>query len=187
MAFDFNKFLFGSTGGQKQYGNWNNDQQNASSNYFNNPITSNGTYQAGNQYIQNMLQGGNQAFQQFEQPLLDQFNQQTVPGISNRFSGMGTGAGALNSSGFQQTLGQAGKDLTSQLGALRAGLTQNLLSQALGYAQQPYSNIQAGLQFRPWENVYEQPTEGAILGLGKAALGGAAQGAGSAWGKSYFG
>ena len=46
-----------------------------------------------------------------------QFEERTIPGIAERFAGMG----ALKSSAFQGQLGEAASDLESRLGALRSG------------------------------------------------------------------
>jgi hypothetical protein len=53
-----------------------------------------------------------------------QFNEQTIPSLAERFTGMGSGA--QESSAFQSSLGRAGSDLESQLAALRSqyGLQQ---------------------------------------------------------------
>ena len=80
----------------------------------------------------------------------------------------------MNSSGFNQTMAQAGSGLQSTLAALRQQLMGQASQQALGYAQQPYSNQLAGLNLRPYENIYKPPTEGMGQGLLRGAAGGAA-------------
>lgn len=151
--------------------------QGQSSNIQQSPL-----YQSGTSYLQNLLSGSPEAFQAFEAPHLRQFQEQIVPALAERFAGMGSGA--QSSSAFQQALGQAGAGLSERLAALRAGLQSEAVPQALGYAQQPISNLQglAGLglgtstkAFAPKQQPFWQQL---LLGL----AGGASQAAGSAFG-----
>ena len=95
------------------------------------------------------LQGNMGSFEPFAQRARTQFNQQTIPGIAERFTSLG--AGAQRSSAFQQQLGQAGAGLEEALAALGSqhGLQQNQqLMQLLGIGLQPqfeYANPQQGL------------------------------------------
>lgn len=100
-------------------------------------IQQNPLYQSGGNYLQKILSGDTS---EFEAPLMRQFNEQIIPGIAERFSGLGSGA--QSSSAFQQALGGAGADLSERLGALRGGLQMQAVPQALGYAQQPFTNLQ---------------------------------------------
>lgn len=92
-------------------------------------------YQSGSNYLQNLLSGSPEAFENFERPYRQMFEQELIPSIAERFSGLG--AGSQRSSAFQQALAQAGTGLASQLAALRSGLQMQALPQALGYAQLP--------------------------------------------------
>jgi len=83
---------------------------------------------SGLQNLQNILGGGPEAFQAFEAPARTAFQQQTIPQIAERFSGLG----AQRSSAFGQTLGQAGANLEQNLAAQRAGLPSQALSQLQG-------------------------------------------------------
>lgn len=171
--------LFGDEGQAEQLDMWNPEQKQASLKFFNNPLENSALYGAGSSYLQNLLSGNPNAAAEFNAPYLQQFNQQIIPGLSERFAGMGTGAGGLNSSGFNQTLAQAGSGLQSTLAQLRQQLMSQASQQALGYAQQPYSNLLAGLNLRPFENIYKPPTQGigqSILGGIGGALGGFALG-----------
>lgn len=106
-------------------------------------ITEDELYNLGGDYLKNLFSGD---FSAFEQPLIDQFEQQIVPGIAERFAGMGAGS----SSGLNLALAEASKGLSTQLGAQKAGLMQNLLPQTLQYAQAPYQNMVQGLQNPPF-------------------------------------
>jgi hypothetical protein len=108
-------------------------------------IGQNPLFQQGSQYIQQLLSGSPQSTAAFEAPAMRQFNEQIVPGLAERFSGLG--AGSQSSSAFQQALGQAGAGLAENLQSLRSGLQMQGAQQGLQYAQQPISNYQglAGL------------------------------------------
>lgn len=77
---------------------------------------------SGMNFLQGIL-GGDTS--KFEAPLMRQFNEQTIPGIAERFSG--AGAGAQSSSAFGQQLGAAGAGLSENLGALRGGMQMQAL------------------------------------------------------------
>lgn len=105
-----------------------------------------------------MLDPSSSAYQKFEQPYLDQFNQQTIPGLAERFAG--AGGGALSSSGFGQALSSAGAGLQTDLAGMKSQLQQqtlqdilNLMGQGLGketfqYQHTPASKglLQSGLE-----------------------------------------
>jgi hypothetical protein len=76
------------------------------------------------------------------------FQEETIPGIAERFTSMG--AGGQRSSAFQGALGRAGSDLESQLAALK----QQGGMQKLGLGLQP--------QF---ESAYRPPGTGALHSL----------------------
>ncbi len=76
-------------------------------------------------YIQQILSGDPQALQSFEQPYLDQYNEQIVPGIAERFSGLG----AQRSSAFNQAMAQGARGLSTDLASLRSGLKNQALNQ----------------------------------------------------------
>lgn len=117
---------------------------------------------AGLQNLQQILSGAPGAFEAFEAPARTAFQQRTVPGIAERFSGLG----AQRSSAFGQQLGAAGAGLEEQLSAQRAGLQSQALQQLmglLGQAQQP--------QF---QTIQLPETQGALPGIlsGLGSLGG---------------
>ena len=124
-----------------------------------------GAQSSGMDFLTQLLSGDEGAFAKFEDPFKRQFQQETVPGIAERFAGAGT-HGATSSSGMQQSMAQAGKELTESLGSLRGNLQQNALSQLQGMM---------GMGFQPtFENIYKQPTMGMFGGLAS----GLGQGAG---------
>lgn len=147
-------------------------QEQAEQDFFGNPITNDPLYQSGSNFLQQLLGGGPNAFADFEAPYLQQFNQQIVPGIAERFAGVGAGS----SSGLNQALSSAASGLQNQLAGLHGQLKMQALPQALQYAQQPYSNLATGMGFNPYEFM-EQPGGAGLLhhlaqGLGQGVGGG---------------
>lgn len=136
----------------------------------------------------------NLSFDPIEQRARQQFQEQTIPSIAQRFTNMGQGAQSTGA--FRNALGRAGSDLESQLAALRSqyglqvasqqnkeqALRQNLLGTLLGGAFQQrgqQSNLlqnllSLGLQ-SPYENIYIPRSPG----FGEQALSGVSQGLGS--------
>lgn len=153
-------------------------------------ISQNSLFQSGSNYLQGLLSGSPDAIKSFEAPEMRRFYEQTVPALAERFSGMG--AGAQKSSAFQQALGQSGAALSEGLASLRGQLQMGAAGQALGYAQQPISNLQGFGQMALGANTMafmpkQQPFWQQLL---SGLAGGAAQGLGSAgsmWGLSKFG
>lgn len=126
-----------------------------------------GGFNAANQYDQSILQGGpgqqGGAYQQFSQPYLQEFEQQILPQIAERFAGMG----ALSSSGFGQALGGAASGLQSQL----AQLFSQMQGQASGRQQGQFQNLsQIGLGYNPFAYHEKQGTEGFIKPAATAAI-----------------
>jgi hypothetical protein len=123
-------------------------------------IEKNKTYQGGNDFLQKLLGGDSSAFQNFERPYQERFEQETVPGLTNMFAGLGTGGGALSGSGFQNSLAQAGRGLSSDLANMRSSMQMNALPQALNYAQQPFTNQLGGMNVNTMAN---QPGQEGML------------------------
>lgn len=179
------RFLFGSKPRMKKQSLLQPGQQEGLNQILQNPLASNPLYQKGSSYLQNLLGGGNEAYQQFEQPLLDQFQEQIIPQIAERFAGMGTGSGALSSSGLNQSLAQGMKGLGSILGQQRANLTAGSLGQASQYAQQPVNNLLNALGIRSFQPYRESPQQGFLAPLLGGALGGLTGGLGTGAGLAF--
>jgi len=125
-----------------------------------------------NQYDQGLLgggpgQGGQQgAYEQFSNPYIQQFNEQVLPGIAERFAGNG----ALSSSGFGQALGGAASGLQSQL----AQLFSQLQGQAAGRQQNQFQGLsQLGLNYSPFAYHEKQGTQGFLAPFLSALVGNA--------------
>lgn len=162
----------------------NPQQQQVLSNFLNQIMQMQG--QGGNleqsqSYLSQFLNGdqgggGQQAFEQFAAPYRTEFQEQTLPGIAQRFAGMGggLGGGVMGSSGFAQALGGAGNQFQSNLSNLFANLRQQAAQQAFS---QYGSLLNTGLgNFQAYQP--GNPSFGAQAGAGFA------QGAGSAAGQA---
>jgi hypothetical protein len=142
-------------------------------------LNQNPLFQSGQTYLQNLLSGSPEAFEQFERPFKRQFEEQTIPALAERFSSMG--AGAQRSGAFQQALSQAAAGLSENLASLRGQLQLGAIPQALGFAQAPFNQLQSLLGMntmgftpkqKPW---WQELLTGAAPGIGQAAgLGGLA-------------
>jgi hypothetical protein len=150
-------------------------------------IQQNPLYQSGASYLQNLLSGSPESTSAFEAPYLRQFNEQIVPGLAERFAGMG--AGAQSSSAFRNALGSASSGLQENLAALRAGLQGQASDQALQYAQQPFANLSglAGLGLGTQTKAFMPKQQSFWQQLLTSGAGGVGQGVGSLggmWGLS---
>jgi len=113
-----------------------------------------GGYQNAQNYYNRFL-GGNQqeAYNQFASPYLQQFNEQILPQIAERFAG----AGALSSSGFGQSLGGAAAGLQSKL----AQLFSDLQGQAASSLTNQYNQLsQTGLNYQPFSRTQKEGSMG---------------------------
>lgn len=110
-------------------------------------------------YFRNLLSNDSEDFNAFANPELRRFNEQTIPGLSEQFAGMGSGG--LSSSGFRNAAVSAGTDLSERLGAIRAQLRQQ--------GAQGLANLgQQGLgQFK--ENIYRPATPGFLQSVAPIA------------------
>lgn len=137
--------------------------------------------------LQNILgTSPEQQYSAFEKPIMSQFQQEIMPGIAERFAGMG----AENSSGFQQAMGGAGANLAERLGMLKQGLMsdyQGRQMQAAGMgaqmAQMPISNM-----FQQISQAFGTPSFGYANMAGQPSfLQAAAPGMGQAFGNYMLG
>jgi hypothetical protein len=122
-----------------------------------------GGLQQANQYDLSLLQGGQQGFNQFAQPYNQQFEQQILPQIAERFAGVG----ALSSSGFGQAVGGAASDFQSKL----AQLFTQLQGQAAQRQQSLFGNTSnTALGYEPFAYHEKQGQVGLLPQFGTAAI-----------------
>ena len=116
-------------------------------------------------YLRELLSGDSQSFNNFAAPMMRQFEEETIPGIAERFGGLG----AQSSSGFQQSLGKAGAGLQENLASLRSQLQMQASGQLQGL-------LGKGLGTKSFENFYKPAQPGMLQGM----AGGIGQGLGQA-------
>jgi len=126
------------------------------------------------------LQKNKPDFAPIEQQYKQQFQQETIPNLAERFTSMG---GGQRSSAFQGSLGRAGVDLNTNLAALRSKFdmqNRGQLMQMLGMGLTPQQDT-GFFQSKPGFLGAAAPGVGAGLGellplLAKAGIGGLAGG-----------
>ncbi len=103
-------------------------------------------------YLSGLLGPG--GFEKFAQPFNQQFEQQIMPRIAEKFAGYGNSSGALSSGGFAQALSGGASDFQSKLAQLFSQLQQNAagqLSSNYGNLQNNYNQqAQIGLNYEPF-------------------------------------
>ena len=134
-------------------------------------LGNNPTFQGGNNYLQDLFSNNPDAMNRFQEPYMQNFNERIAPDIANRFAGMGTGNSGLSSSGFQQTLAQAGRGLQSDLASMREQQKMQGTGQALAYSQQPIQNQLSAMQWSPYQQTYQPSQPGAGNALAQLAPG----------------
>ncbi len=126
-------------------------------------------------YLSRLANGDQSQFDEMEAPALRQFA--GIQGnMASRFSGMGMGG--RHSSGFQNTMNQAGSDFAQDLASKRNDYRRQAIQDLMGFSkdllgQRPYEKFMV-------EKEQKQPGMWGQIGGGVARLGGAAAGA-------YFG
>lgn len=150
-------------------------------------ITQNQNYQQGSDYF-NSLFNDQDFFNKFEVPAFRQLNEEILPGIANRFAGMGSG-GSLGSTAFRNQANRAGTDLATNLAAQRGNMQAGAIPQMLSYAQQPFSNLMSLYQqaLQPTQNQYIPASMGFGGNIGAAGIGALSQGYGQQLGQGMAG
>jgi hypothetical protein len=122
----FSTFKSGS--GQKKISNFDKNQKRFFNQYAQNALQNQGGQQQAMGLLQSMLDPNSEFFKNYENQAMNQFNEQTLPNIAERFAG----GGALSSSGFGQALGGAASGLQSDLSAQKSNMIMQALQQLLG-------------------------------------------------------
>lgn len=140
-------------------------------------------------YYRNLLGDNSSDYGAFAAPQVRQFNEETIPGISEQFAGMG--AGGLSSSGFRNAAVNAGTDLSERLGAIRANLRQagaQGLSNIGQFGLQPFSQNMVTQEGSPGFLSNIAPAIGTGVGAAIGGpFGGAIGGMGGNWFSNAFG
>jgi len=108
---------------------------------------------ANNYYNKFLGPNKQQAFDEFSAPYLQQFEEQLLPRVAERYAGKG----ALSSSAFGQAIGGATAGLQSQLAQLFSDLQGQAAQQQYGQYNQ---NVQTGLNYDPFAYGTEEGSSG---------------------------
>lgn len=106
-----------------------------------------GAYGSAADFYYDILNNDPEMLQQLFAPELRQFNQDTIPGLSEQFAGMGSGA--LSSSGFRNSAVQAGTDLAERLAQMRMNLRQNAAQGLQNIGQTGLGNYSQDVMTQP--------------------------------------
>ena len=132
-------------------------------------------------YYQQLLSGDPEALRAFQAPIMRQFEEEILPGIAERFTGM-MGEGSERSSGFLEAMRKGNIRLQELLGAQRAQLAGGAAQQGL----QQYQNLLSFQQQPRFDFLNRPGTTGIIPPLIGSAAEGAMKGLGFS-GTSQFG
>jgi len=134
-------------------------------------------------YYRNLLSDNSADYQAFANPMLRQYNQDIVPGISEQFAGMGSGG--LSSSGFRNAQMQGSTDLAERLGSIRANLRQQGAQGLQNLGQLGLGNFSQNMTTQPGSPGFLSsvaPALGAGIGMGIGGpIGGAIGGGVGNW------
>ncbi len=136
-----------------------------------------GAFGESSDYWRDILSNNPELFEQFAAPEMRRFNEQTIPGLSEQFAGMGSGG--LSSSGFRNAAVGAGADLSERLGAIRAGLKNQAAQGLQNMGQIGLGNYSQDVMTQPGtEGLLSQaaPMIGSALGSFAGPLGTSAGG-----------
>ncbi len=138
---DLKTFLFGQDDKIKKKSNFNEGQ-----NQFFNQYTQNATQNMGGMndimsLLQSMLDPNSDFFKNFEDQQMNQFNEETLPNIGERFAGAGAQGGALSSSGFGQALSAGASGLQKNLASGKSNMILQALQQLMGQYNQQTQNV----------------------------------------------
>ncbi len=148
-----------------------------------------GGMQQAMQTLMGFLDPNSEQYKNFEAPYMQQFEQQTIPGLAERFAGLGGGmGGGLSSSGFGQALGAAGSNLQTQLAQMKSNMQRQAAGDIFGQFNQMSGQ---GLGTRAFENQYQPGNLGilgeAVNGLASGISGGAGPQIGAGIANKLFG
>ena len=192
LGSGFNNFLQGTPGQFDQRSRLGQPQQQGFQNLIN---AANGSGAAGGfgqaaDYYRSLLSDNSPDYQALAATQMRQFRQQTLPGIAEQFAGLG--AGALDSSGYRNSVLQANTDLGERLAALRANLRgqgaqglQGIATQGLGdYFNNTYMPQTPGFLQSAAPGIGSSLTSslsGYLQNQGNGNQGGSAENGGGGW------
>lgn len=175
------EWLFGSNAKLKKFDQFSPEQQDFFKQLFGQLQGLSGQGGGFNQatnLLQDYLNPQSDVYKNFEAPYRQEFEQQTLPGIANRYAGLNAMGGGLSSSGFGQALGAAGSQLQTNLAGMKSQLQRQSINDILGQYNQ-MSNL--GLNAQPFGYQKFDASQG-FLGPAAVAAAGAA---GKAYGSKF--
>lgn len=146
--------------------NFTPDQQRLFSKDIQRTQQSAGGYQNAMGILQQYLNPESDIYKNFEQPYLNEFNQQTIPGLAERFGSLNAMGSGLMTSGFGQALGAAGSNLQAQLASMKQQYQRQSIND---YLNQYNQSLNRGLNTQSFQNVYDPGKQGQ-LGPGGEAM-----------------
>ena len=120
-----------------------------------------GAYQQSLGGLTDLLDPSSEAYDKLADPYMRQFEQETIPGIGEKFAGKG----ALSSSGFGQSLSAAGGNLQSNLASMKTLMMQKAMQDIMSQFQgmsgqamgaQPFAYMQKPGQKGLGESLFTQ-------------------------------
>lgn len=139
----------GDQGGSEQRSTLTPEQQNLHDQYMKAMAGpgAGGAFGGSADYYRDLLSNDSQTMNQLSAPETRRFNEDIIPGLSEQFAGMGSGA--LSSSGFRNAAVNAGTDLSERLGAIRENLRSQGAAGLANMAQGALNPITENLQIKP--------------------------------------
>lgn len=147
-----------------------------------------GAYGQAADYYRNLMSDDSADYKAFSAPMMREYNQDIMPGISEQYAGMG--AGGLSSSGFRNAQVQGATDLSERLGALRANLRQAGAQGLQNIGQQGLQSYSQNMETQPGSEGFLStmaPAIGTAIGSFAGPLGSAAGNMAGNWLKSSWG
>lgn len=176
-----NDFLFGTDDQTNQLSNYNPQQQQFFDNFLQHLMgmqgEGGGVGKATN-ILNQYLDPQSDIYKNFEAPYRQEYEQQTIPMLAERFAGAGAQGGALSSSGFGQALGAAGANLQTNLAQMKSNMQRQSIGDILGL----YQNMSGqALNARPFDYQFKPGSQGLV----PSALTAFAGGLGRSFGGGY--
>jgi len=130
-------------------------------------------------YYRDLMSNDSADYQAFSNPMLRQYNEDIIPGLSEQFARMGSGG--LSSSGFRNAQVQGATDLSERLGALRAQLRQQGAQGLQNIGTQSLGNFSQNMETQAGSSGILAPALGALGTATLGPMGGAVGNVGANW------
>lgn len=125
-------------------------------------------------YYRNLLSNDPNDLNAMMAPEMRRFNEDIIPGLSEQFAGMGSGA--LSSSGFRNAAVNAGTDLSERIAAMRANLRQQGAAGLANIGQMGLGNYSQDVMTQPGTQGFLAPFSNALGNIAGQYAGGAMRG-----------